>query len=248
MATTVTTNSDYAGKEAGKIIGASFKEADTIKNGLVELYPNVNYKLNMRKIAYTDGTTAYSCGFTPAGVIILSEKVLEPVKLKNDISVCKEDFRATWSEDSMGASANSANAPADIMEAIQLQVLGETGERTDNLIWNGDKTNSDEWDGFVTLFAADSNVVKANNGIVPSGNAITSSTVEAELALATAAIPTAMRRKDLVLVVGPDVADHYSKWLITKGIANGLGGDANTALVYGRYKMEICNEIGRAYV
>ena len=40
MATTVTSTSNYAGKEAGKIIGASFKEADTLSRNLIEFFPN----------------------------------------------------------------------------------------------------------------------------------------------------------------------------------------------------------------
>ena len=241
MATTTTVSSNYAGKVAGQIIGASFKEADTVARGLVTFAQNVNYKMNLRKIAYTDGTTAYSCGHTPAGAITLSEKVIEPVKLKNDFDVCKEDFRQTWSEDLEGASASNPNAPRDIMEAIQMEVLKSTAQRTDNLIWNGDDTNSDEWDGFITLFAADGSVVKANNGIVPTGVAITKANVDDEFDKVTAAIPYALRRKDLIFLVSPDVADAYSKFLIENGAANGLGGNANTGMVYGRYSVQVCN-------
>lgn len=239
MATTTTVSSNYAGKEAGSIIGAAFKEADTVNRGLVTFAQNVNFKMNLRKIAYTDGTTAYACGFTPAGAITLSEKVITPVKLKNDFDVCKEDFRQTWSEDLEGSSAWNVNAPSDIMEAIQMEVLKSTAQRTDSLIWNGDDSNTDEWDGFITQFAADGSVIKANNGITPSGNAITKSTVEAELDLVTSAIPYALRRKDLTFLVSPDVADAYSKYLIENGAANGLGGNANTGLVYGRYSLEV---------
>ena len=46
---------------------------------------------------------------------------------------------------------------------------------------------------------------------------------------------------NLLIVVGPDVADAYTKYLIENGSANGLGGNANTALVYGRYTIEVCN-------
>jgi hypothetical protein len=63
--------------------------------------------MNLRKIAYTNGTTDYSCGFVPEGAVTLSEKVLQIEKLMNPIQVCKEDFRQTWSEDSMGASASN---------------------------------------------------------------------------------------------------------------------------------------------
>jgi len=234
MATTTTVSSNYAGKVAGEIIGKTFKEADTLRLGLVTLAPNVNYKLNMRRIRYTDGTTAYSCGHTPAGAIVLNERVLEPVKLKNDFSVCKEDFRATWSEDSMGASASNVNAPADIMEAIQVEMLGETAENVDYKIWNGDATNTDEWDGFLKLFLADSAVIDVDI------DAVTEANVVAQLKLALGAIPIPLRRKNLNVMVSPDVFQFYSFSLTTPAITNGLGAEEKQ-MKFGRYTLTEVN-------
>ena len=198
MATTVTVNSNYSGKVAGAIIGASFKEGDTLSKNVLTIAPNVNYKFNLRKIAYTDGTVDYSCGHVPAGAIVLSEKVIEPKKVKNDFDVCKEDFRQTWSEDSMGASASNPNAPADIMEAIQLEMLSSQAELIDAQIWGGlNATNGQIGDGFIVQFEADGAVVKANNGITALGAATTEANVEAHLKAALAAIPTKVRRKNL---------------------------------------------------
>ena len=137
MATTTTVSSNYAGKVAGSIIGASFKEADTLRLGLLTVAENVNYKMNLRKVAYADGTTDYACGFTPDGTITLSEKELAIKKVMNPFQVCKEDFRQTWSEDSMGASASNPNAPADIMEAISMEVLSSQASKVDDEIWSG---------------------------------------------------------------------------------------------------------------
>ena len=243
MPTSISSTSNYTGKVAGGIIGASFKEADTISKGLVTFAQNVNYKLNMRKIAYTDGTQAYSCGFTPAGSVVLTERVLEPVKLKNDIQVCKETFRNTWSEDLIGGSAANPNSPSDIMAAIQTEVLAQTAETTDNKIWNGNSATSDYWDGFVTLFGADANIVKDGNGLTAPGAATTVSNIEAHLQLVVAAIPVALRRKSLTFLISPDVADAYMQFLISKGAANGLGGNANTQMVYGRYNLTTCNAL-----
>jgi len=234
MATTTTVTSNYAGKVAGEIIGKTFKEADTLRLGLVTIAPNVNYKLNMRRIRYTDGTTAYSCGHTPAGAIVLNERVLEPVKLKNDFSVCKEDFRATWSEDSMGASASNVNAPADIMEAIQVEMLGETAENVDYKIWNGDATNTDEWDGFLKLFLADSAVIDVDI------DAVTEANVVAQLKLALGAIPIPLRRKNLNVMVSPDVFQFYSFSLTTPAITNGLGAEEKQ-MKFGRYTLTEVN-------
>ena len=50
MATTVTVTSNYAGKEAGAIVGKAFKEADTISKGLVTVFENVNYKTILNQL------------------------------------------------------------------------------------------------------------------------------------------------------------------------------------------------------
>ena len=232
MATTVTVTSNYAGKEAGAIIGQAFKEADTIQKGFITTFENINYKLNLRKIELTGGKRAYSCGHVPAGAITLSEKVLEPIKFKDDFEVCKEDFRAQWSEESMGASAHNDNAPKDIMDAILVEKLAQTAEELDFNLWNGDSTNTDEFDGFLKLFAADADVID-----VDLLAATTEANVEAQLKLALAAVPISLRRKTLKVGVSPDVAQAYSFYLISKGISNGLGGDANTMLKFGKYDL-----------
>ena len=240
MATTTNVSSNYAGKVAGSIIGASFKEADTLRLGLLTVAENVNYKMNLRKVAYADGTTDYACGFTPDGTITLSEKVLTIEKLMNPFQVCKEDFRQTWSEDSEGASASNPNAPADIMEAISMEVLASQAAKVDTDIWTGLAATDGEFTGLIEQFTADGSVIKANNGIVPSGNAITESTVEAELKLALNAVPVSIRRKDLTVAVSPDVFQAYWFYLVSKGIAN----DGNTEpkrVGFGRYTITEVN-------
>lgn len=235
MPTTVTVTSNYAGKEAGAIIGQAFKEADTITKGFVTTVENVNYKLNLRKIQMTGGKREYTCGHVPTGAITLSEKVLEPRKFKDDWEVCKEDFRATWSEDLMGASAHNDTAPKDIMDAILVEKLAQTAEELDDNIWNGDATNADEFDGYLKLFLADATVIDVDLDVVTEAN------VEAMLKLAFANIPVDIRRRTLKVGVSPDIYMYYGFWLASKGIANGLGGDANTVTRFGKYQLEEIN-------
>lgn len=236
MATTVTVTSNYAGKEAGEIVGQAFKESDTIAKGFVTVFPNVNFKLNLRKIVLTGGKREYTCGHVPAGAITLSEKVLEPKKFKDDFEICKEDFRAQWSEETMGASAHNDNAPKDIMDAIMVEKLAQTAEELDDNIWNGDATNADEFDGFLKLFLADAEVVD-----VDLASPVTEANIEANLKLALAAIPVELRRKSLKIGVSSDIFQIYTFFLISKGLANGLGGDANTGMKIGKYTLEEIN-------
>ena len=239
MATTTTVTSNYAGKVAGQIIGEAFNEADTLRLGLLTVAPNVNFKMNLRKIRYTDGTVNYTCGFTPEGAIVLSEKVIEPKKLMNPFQVCKEDFRATWSEDSMGASASNPNAPSDIMEAIQMEMLSSQAEKIDDDIWNGVEATAGEFGGFIAQFTADAGVIKANNGIVPLAGAITEANVEAELKKVLAVVPKALRRRDLVVAVSADVFQAYWFYLVSKGIAN----DGNTEAKQTRFGKYTLTEV-----
>lgn len=230
MPTTTTVSSNYAGRAAGEIIGQAFKAADAIQKGLITVAEDVPFKLNLRKIQYTNGTTAYTCGFAPAGAITLNEKVLEPLKFKNDFDVCKEDFRSTWSTEIMGASAANPNAPADIMEAIQVEVLAAMAEKLGRDIWQGDNTNTDEFDGLIKQFVADSDVNKPT-----ADAAVTEANVLAKyLKAALNEVPVALRSRDLTFAVSPDVFQAYMFYLNTQGIVYG-NGNQDFAVTFGRH-------------
>ena len=237
MATTTTVSSNYAGKVAGSIIGKAFKEADTLRLGFVTVAENVNYKMNLRKIQYTDGTTDYTCGFVPEGAVVLSEKVIDPKKVMNSFQICKEDFRQTWSEDSEGASASNPNMASDIMEAIMLEVLSSQAQKVDDEIWNGvNATDGEIGDGFIAQFTADGAVIKVGNGITSVATATTEANVEAHLKTALNAIPRALRRKNVQIGVSADVFQNYSFYLISKGIANDGNADSKMAK-FGKYNL-----------
>ena len=241
MATTLTVSSNYAGKEAGAIIGQSFKEADTIAKNLVTVLPDIDFQVSLRLIQYSNGRQDYACGFTPAGAVVLAEKLLTPKKIKNEFELCKEELRQIWSSATMGFSAHNDSMPTDVASALNAEVLADEAAAVDMNIWQGDATNDGEFDGFIKLFTADASIIKDGNGITAPGAATTASTVIAHLDLVKAAIPVKMRRKNLTWIVSPDVADAYDSALISAGVTNGLGGNANTSQVYGRYTLETVN-------
>ena len=237
MATTTNVSSNYAGRAAGQIIGAAFKEGSTLGMNVLTVAENVNFKFNLRKIAYADGTVDYTCGHAPAGTITLSEKVITPKKVKNDFDVCKEDFRQTWSEPLEGASAWNPNAPSDIMEAISMEVLSSQAAKVDDDIWNGlDATAGEIGDGFIVQFEADGDVIKANNGITAIGAATTEANVEANLKIALNAIPVPLRKKQVQVLVSSNVFQAYTFYLISKGISWNGTADAKMAK-FGKYDL-----------
>ena len=219
MATTVTSTSNYSGKEAGVIIGKAFKEANTIASGFITLNQSVNYKLNLRLIEVTGGRRAYTCGFVPAGSVVLSEKVLEPIKFKDDFELCKEDFRNQWNDGDLGDSAWNDGDMKVIMDAILAEKLAQEAESLENNIWQGDNSDPTEFDGFLTQFDADVDIIRV------AGTTVTESNVEVELKKALAAIPIALQSNQNMRVgVSANVFQALSFLYISKGILNGMNG------------------------
>ena len=239
MATTLTVSSNYAGGVAGEIIGAAFREATTIANNLVTVLPDIDFQMSLRKIAYSDGRVDYACGFTPTGAVTLSEKLLTPKKIMNAQEICKEDLRQIWSSASMGFSAHNDNMPKDVEAALLNEILSDTAEATDLDIWQGVAATTGRIGGFIELFDADANVVKAGSGITSLAGAITKANVQTEIEKVLDAVPVALRRKkDLVFGVSANVALAYEQALISAGISNGLGG-AEMNLAYGSQKITV---------
>jgi hypothetical protein len=158
----------------------------------------------------------------------------------NKFQVCKEDFRQTWSEPTMGASASNPNAPADIMEAITAEVLASQADKIDTDIWTGAAATGGEFAGFIELFTADAAIIKHGNGITAPGFAVTEATVQADIKLALNAVPVALRRKDLVVAVSPDVFQAYNFKMISLGQAND-GTSEDKQAKFGRYTLTEVN-------
>jgi len=230
MPTTVNVSSNYNGKVAGALFLKAWKESDTLKSGVVTLYPNVNSKLSLRKLETTNGRREYTCGHTPAGSITLAEVSVTPVKFKDDFDICKETFRATWTSDDMGASAANDVFPKEILDGIIASKLAEEASYTDDTIWQGTEAVNG-YDGFLTQFVDNDDVIFVD------GTAIDKDNVIDELMKAIGDIPVDLRRKTLNVLISSDVAQAYNFYLIEKGTVNGLGGNANTELVFGKHRL-----------
>jgi len=236
MATSTTIQSSYAGKTAGGMFLKTFKEGDALKNGAVTEFPNIPFKAVMRKIETTNGRRDYTCGHVPAGSVVLSERVLEPKKFKDDFDLCKEEFRMTWNAEDFGASAHNDTFSKEILDAIIANKLADNAADFSEIIWTGDKDNAGEFDGFLTLWADDATVIKT------VGTESTEENVLAEIKKALADVPVALRGKsDLKVSVSANIAQNYNFYLASQGVSNGLGGNANTSLVFGNYTLVVDN-------
>ena len=236
MATTFTNGSSYDGKVVGGLFRETFREVDAIKNGAFSFYENVNNKIKVKKLATTNGRTLYSCGFTPTGSITLAEKEIETKKFKDQFQICKEDWRATHWEEALGASAHNTAFPSEVLDAIVQDKLERNADAFSEEVWVGtgdDSSGAEQILGLLPQFeAVGSGVIKVD------GDAITESNVEAEIKKALAAVPAKLQgKKNLKVSVASNVAQAYNFYLLSKGITNGLGGNANASLVFGNYTL-----------
>ena len=111
----------------------------------------------------------------------------------------------------MGFSAYE-KMPKKFSDFLIGEVAAQVAQKTEQSIWNGVNANAGEFDGFVTLFSADSDV----NDV--TGTTVTSSNVIAEMGKVIDACPSALYGKeDLYLYVSKNVAKAYVRALAAQG-------------------------------
>jgi hypothetical protein len=223
--TSITTT--YAGEFAGDYIAAALLSGNTIANGGITVKPNVKYKEVVKKLALDSIVANGSCDFTTTeDVITLTERILQPEEFQVNLSLCKKDFRSDWEAMEMGVGAFD-NLPPSFSDYLISYVAAKVAEKTEQTIWGGVNATAGEFDGFVTLATADSDVIDVVGTTVTAANVIT------ELGKVVDAIPSALYGKeDLFIFVPQNVARAYVRALGGFSVAatsnNGLGNQGTT--------------------
>lgn len=218
MATTLTiTSPTYAGEAAKGYLAAALLEGNTIAKGGIEVRQNIRYKQVMQKIA-TDANVIKngSCDFDATSTVTLTERILQPEEFQSNLQFCKKDFVPTWEAMELGMSAYK-NPPKSFVDFVLGHVAGLIKEKTEQNIWEGVNANVGEFDGFVTLALADSDVID-----VASHAAVTSANVIDKLGSIVDAIPSKLYNKDdMYVYISQNIARAYVRAL--GGFASGIG-------------------------
>jgi hypothetical protein len=221
MATTTSITTTYAGEFAGKYVSAALLSSSTIENGGVEVKPNVKYKEVIKKLSTDDLVKDASCDFTATSTITTVERILQPKELQVKVQLCKADFRSDWEAISMGLSAFD-NLPPTFQDYLLGHIAAKAAEKNETNIWQGDKSNSGEFDGFVTKLTVDADLPAAQE---IAGTTVDSSNVIAELGKIVDAIPAALYGKeDLYIYVSQNIYRAYVRAL-GGFAANGQGAN-----------------------
>jgi len=213
----------YAGEFAGDYIAAALLSGATISNGGITVKPNIKYKEVIKKVASSGIVADATCDFSlTADALTLTERILQPEEFQVNLQLCKKDYRNDWEAIAMGISAYD-NMPPKFSDFLISHVAAKVAEKTEETIWGGTNSNAGEFDGFVTLFGADSDVVDVSAGTVTASNVI------AELGKVVDAIPSKIYGKeDLFIYIPQNVAKAYVRALGGFG-ASGLGANGVNA-------------------
>ncbi len=207
MATTTSITTTYAGEKAGGYISAALLSGNTIDNGGISVKPNIKFKEVIKKLA-TDGIVKDgSCDFADTSTITLTERTIEPKTFQVNLELCKADFRSDWDAIQMGYSAFD-NLPSSFQDYLLSHAQAKVALKMEKNIWRGSDSNEGEFDGFVPLATADSDVLDV------VGEAITASNVIDELGKVVDAIPAELYgSEDLSIYVAQNVFRAYKRSL-----------------------------------
>jgi hypothetical protein len=216
MATTTSITTTYAGEKLQGFISAALLSANTIENGGVTVKPNVKFKAVIKSLATGTLIADDTCDFTDSSSVTLAERILQPETFQVNLQLCKDDFRSDWDAISMGYSAFDS-LPPSFADYLVGHVAAKVAEEMETTIWSGTNATAGQFDGFTTLFAADSDVIDV------TGTTVNASNVIAEMGKVVDAIPSAIYGKeDLKLYVSKNVMKAYVRALGGFG-ASGLG-------------------------
>jgi hypothetical protein len=246
MATTTSITTTYAGEFAGKYISAALLSGSTIANGGIEVKPNIAFKEVIKRIATDAIVKNATCDFDATSTVTLTERIITPEEFQVNLQLCKKDFRSDWEAIQMGYSAFDT-LPPSFADFLLSHVVAKVAEKTEQNIWKGVTANAGEFDGFLTLAAADATVID----VAGVSGGVTATNVVAELGKIVDAIPAALYGKeDLYLYVSQSIARDYVRALGGFG-ASGLGANGtnaqgtqwfnNGSLSFDGVKIFVCN-------
>ena len=138
----------------------SFGLVGTGTRGRIGLQTGVKHTaaLNYLELAaaFQDGS---GCGFNPLDEITLSQKNIVAAAIKVDGQICPETLLGKYAEYLVRINATENDLPFEryIIDALIAQI----NKGIEGLIWQGTTSGTDPIDGFLTQFAADSDVITA---------------------------------------------------------------------------------------
>ena len=238
MATTTSITTTYAGEKKAGYISAALLSANTIEKGGIMVKPNIKFRETLKKMAVGDLIADGTCDFDATSSVTLTEKTLEPKEFQVNMQLCKQDYRSDWDAVSMGYSAFD-NLPPTFQEFLLAEVVAKVATKNEKNIWQGSDAVAGEYDGLLTLLAADADLPSAQE---VTGTTIDKDNVKVELGKVVDAIPAELYgNEDFIIRISQNVQRAYVRALGADHYLDKSSNQALGELMFDGVRLMVCN-------
>ena len=148
MAINVTALNNYVEEKRLPLIAKSFLRGKTIDLIQIETGVLQDTALNLVSASVTFGDGA-SCGWNPTDGVALSQRLLKPTFLKINQAFCDKDLLKKWASYEVKLAAGREQLPFE--ESFMEEIANAINESIEKLVWQGDRNNDNEPDGFLKI-------------------------------------------------------------------------------------------------
>ena len=211
-------------KKGEKIIGLTVNELEAVRDGHIDLHPNIKDDKPLFKLSVVNNVVQpYRTPFEPkSGVFQPSQRVLKPRKAKVDIQIDPEAVQEKWLKKITTPGFEPRQLPYEEFFMAEL-VKKISTELNDITLFNGEfdaagDEPSDVCDGFKKII--DDAITASELSNVVNTGAITVSNAVAKLKQIWKSLPSAWKRVETLMFVSYATAENYEEnYATTRGAA-----------------------------
>lgn len=158
-----------------------------------------------------------ACGWSDKGSSTLSQRKIEPVIAKVNMSFCDKALSGKWAQSQIRIAAGQAVLPFE--EEFVNGVVEDVKAKIETMLWQGDADGDQtECDGLLTIMADDSTVIDV---AIPQGTSAYNA-----IKAVYAKIPAEALKYDTVIFVGSDLFRDYVQDLVAANLYHFNPSDA----------------------
>lgn len=228
----------YAGELALPYIHAALLTGDTLAKNYVTLKQGVKYKAVLKKLSSANLVQAASCDFADPTDLTLTESILAVTDLKVNLEVCKSEFAHDWQAAQTGRGYINDVVPTEFQDFLIGYAAANVAQNIEYTIWQGDTAGTyTAFDGFEKKLKA----ALSGSADQTWGATMTASTIIADLAALSAAIPAALIGKDTVkCYMNSATAQMYRQAIAALGYAFEYNAYKEFNMQYDGYDIYVC--------
>lgn len=131
----ISTLSDYVEEKRLPLLAAAVLDANTLD--YISLQTNVKKQAAVNIISVAPVIQAGGCNFTPQGDVTFSQRLIDAIPMKVNMTFCPDDLEAKWMNYEVRRTAGKETLPFE--EVITSEITKMIAIQVDEMIWQGNQ-------------------------------------------------------------------------------------------------------------